>query len=160
MLAQSETWSDDKHHNTWKVLVGVTPNAQVSFISDLWGGTSFRQANHTRKWCSQSIRAWWQCHGWQGLWYFRYCAKWHNSKHASFLGWKGSDDWGRNSGNYEHSLFAHTCRTSNWEDKDLPYTGWNTSKHFELICLTNCQSLCLIDKLSSSITKVNLSTVV
>ena len=58
MLAQSETWSDYKHHNTWKVLVGVTPNAQVSFISDLWGGTSFRQANHTRKWCSQSIRAW------------------------------------------------------------------------------------------------------
>ena len=38
MLAQSETWSDYKHHNTWKVLVGVTPNAQVSFISDLWGG--------------------------------------------------------------------------------------------------------------------------
>ena len=38
MLAQSETWSDYKHHNTWKVLVGVTPNGQVSFISDLWGG--------------------------------------------------------------------------------------------------------------------------
>ena len=38
MLAQSETWSDHKHHNTWKVLVGVTPNGQVSFISDLWGG--------------------------------------------------------------------------------------------------------------------------
>ena len=37
MLAQSETWSDYKHHNTWKVLVGVTPNGQVSFISDLWG---------------------------------------------------------------------------------------------------------------------------
>ena len=38
MLAQSETWSDYKHHNTWKVLVGVTPNGQVSFISDLRGG--------------------------------------------------------------------------------------------------------------------------
>ena len=38
MLAQSETWSDYKHHNTRKVLVGVTPNAQVSFVSDLWGG--------------------------------------------------------------------------------------------------------------------------
>ncbi|CAH3176635.1 unnamed protein product, partial [Porites lobata] len=29
MLAQSETWSDYKHHNTWKLLVGVTPNGQV-----------------------------------------------------------------------------------------------------------------------------------
>ena len=38
MLAQSETWSDYKHHNTWKQLVGVTPNGQVTFLSDLWGG--------------------------------------------------------------------------------------------------------------------------
>ena len=38
MLAKSETWSDYKHHNTWKLLVGVTPNCQVSFLSDLWGG--------------------------------------------------------------------------------------------------------------------------
>lgn len=38
MLAQSETWSDHKHHNTWKLLVGVTPNGQITFLSDLWGG--------------------------------------------------------------------------------------------------------------------------
>ena len=38
MLAQLETWSHYKHHNTWKLLVGVTPNGQVSFLSDLWGG--------------------------------------------------------------------------------------------------------------------------
>ena len=38
MLAQSETCSDYKHHNTWKLLVGVTPNGQVTFLSDLWGG--------------------------------------------------------------------------------------------------------------------------
>jgi len=38
MLAQSETWSDFKHHNAWKWFVGVTPNGQVSFLSDLWGG--------------------------------------------------------------------------------------------------------------------------
>ena len=37
ILAQSETWSDYKHHNTWKSLVGVTPNGQVTFLSDLWG---------------------------------------------------------------------------------------------------------------------------
>ena len=38
MLTQSETWSDYKHHNTWKLLVDVTPNGQVTFLSDLWGG--------------------------------------------------------------------------------------------------------------------------
>ena len=38
MQAQSETWSEYKHHNTWKVLVGVMPNGQVSYLSDLWGG--------------------------------------------------------------------------------------------------------------------------
>lgn len=36
MLAQSETWSDYKHHNTWKLLVGVTPNGEATFLSDLW----------------------------------------------------------------------------------------------------------------------------
>ena len=39
MLAQSETWSDYKHHNTWKLLVGVTPNGQVTYLSQLWGGS-------------------------------------------------------------------------------------------------------------------------
>ena len=38
MLAQSETCSEYEHHNTWKLLVRVTPNGQVSFPSDLWGG--------------------------------------------------------------------------------------------------------------------------
>ena len=38
MLAQSETWSDYKHHNTWKLLVGVTLKGQMTFLSDLWGG--------------------------------------------------------------------------------------------------------------------------
>ena len=38
MLAQSETWSEYKHHNTWKVSVGITPNGQVSYLSHLWGG--------------------------------------------------------------------------------------------------------------------------
>ena len=36
MKAQSETWSNYKHHNTFKVLVGVSPNGKVTFISDLW----------------------------------------------------------------------------------------------------------------------------
>ena len=38
MLAQSEKWSEYKHHNTWKVLVEITPNVQVSYLSDLCGG--------------------------------------------------------------------------------------------------------------------------
>ncbi|XP_033726625.1 uncharacterized protein LOC117341433 [Pecten maximus] len=38
MLAQSETWSNYKHHNTYKVLVGVSPNGVVTFVSELWGG--------------------------------------------------------------------------------------------------------------------------
>lgn len=38
MLAQSETWSNYKHHNTFKALVGVSPNGVVTFVSELWGG--------------------------------------------------------------------------------------------------------------------------
>ena len=37
MQAQSQTWSNYKHHNTFKVLVCISPNGQVTFISQFWG---------------------------------------------------------------------------------------------------------------------------
>ncbi|KAH6921113.1 hypothetical protein HPB50_027904 [Hyalomma asiaticum] len=36
--AQSTTWSSYKNTNTVKVLVGITPNGLVSYISECWGG--------------------------------------------------------------------------------------------------------------------------
>jgi len=38
MLSQSQTWSDYKHHNTLKALIGISPNGQVTYVSKLWGG--------------------------------------------------------------------------------------------------------------------------
>ena len=38
LVSQSETFSNYKHHNTFKVLVGITPGGVVSFVSELWGG--------------------------------------------------------------------------------------------------------------------------
>ena len=38
MKAQSQTWSDYKHHNTWKVLIGISPNGAITFVSKLWSG--------------------------------------------------------------------------------------------------------------------------
>jgi hypothetical protein len=35
---QAATWSDYKHHNTLKFLVGITPQGSVCFLSELWGG--------------------------------------------------------------------------------------------------------------------------
>ena len=36
--AQAATWSNYINANTFKLLVGVTPNGVISFLSDLWGG--------------------------------------------------------------------------------------------------------------------------
>ena len=36
---QSSTWSNYKHHNTFKFLVGCTPNGALSFISALYMGS-------------------------------------------------------------------------------------------------------------------------
>ncbi len=36
MKAQSQTWSDYKHHNTWKALVGISPTGAFTFVSKLW----------------------------------------------------------------------------------------------------------------------------
>ena len=38
ITAQWLTWSEYKHHNTVKILIGVTPNGMVNFVSRLWGG--------------------------------------------------------------------------------------------------------------------------
>ncbi|KAK6178668.1 hypothetical protein SNE40_011195 [Patella caerulea] len=38
MVVQSQKWSSYKHHNTFKILIGVNPNGCCTFVSDLWGG--------------------------------------------------------------------------------------------------------------------------
>ena len=37
-VAQWQSWSEYKHNNTVKLLIGVTPNGTVNFISRMWGG--------------------------------------------------------------------------------------------------------------------------
>ena len=41
LMAQWQTWSDYKHNNTVKLLIGVTPNGTVNFVSRLWGGRTY-----------------------------------------------------------------------------------------------------------------------
>jgi hypothetical protein len=38
LLARAKTWSQYKHHNTIKFLIGITPQGTVSFLSKCWGG--------------------------------------------------------------------------------------------------------------------------
>ena len=38
--AQKSTWSDYKHHNTVKLLVGIAPCGAFTFISKLWSGST------------------------------------------------------------------------------------------------------------------------
>ena len=38
LLAHAQTWSSYNHHNTAKILIGITPQGTVSFISKGWGG--------------------------------------------------------------------------------------------------------------------------
>ena len=37
-MARSQTYSNYKSHNTVKLLIGVTPQGTISFISRAWGG--------------------------------------------------------------------------------------------------------------------------
>ena len=38
LLARAQTFSNYKHHNTIKVLIGITPQGTISFVSEAWGG--------------------------------------------------------------------------------------------------------------------------
>ena len=35
---QATTWSDYKHHNTIKFLIGIAPNGYITFLSKCYGG--------------------------------------------------------------------------------------------------------------------------
>ena len=37
LLPRAQTWSNYKHHNTIKYLIGVTPQGSIGFISKGWG---------------------------------------------------------------------------------------------------------------------------
>ena len=38
LLARAQTFSSYKHHNTIKILLGITPQGSISFVSEAWGG--------------------------------------------------------------------------------------------------------------------------
>ena len=38
MKTEAQTWSNYKHHNTWKALVNISLNNIVNFVSPLWTG--------------------------------------------------------------------------------------------------------------------------
>ena len=38
LLNQAITWSDYKHHNTLKFLIGIAPSGYITFLSDCYGG--------------------------------------------------------------------------------------------------------------------------
>ena len=38
LLARAQTFSNYKHHNTIKILIGITPQGSISFVSETQGG--------------------------------------------------------------------------------------------------------------------------
>ena len=38
LMARAQTFSNYKHHNTAKILIGITPQGTISFVSEAWGG--------------------------------------------------------------------------------------------------------------------------
>ena len=38
LMARAVTWSQYKHHNTVKFLIGISPQGVITFISKAWGG--------------------------------------------------------------------------------------------------------------------------
>ena len=43
LLARAQTFSSYKHHNTVKILIGITPQGTIYFTSEVWGGRTSHQ---------------------------------------------------------------------------------------------------------------------
>ena len=54
LLARAQTFSDYKHHNTAKVLTGVTPQETISFVSEAWGA-HLTQISYRELWLFKKI---------------------------------------------------------------------------------------------------------
>ena len=65
LLARSQTFSNYKHHNTVKVLIGITPQGSICFTSKAWGGrTSDNYIVSNREvWFLGQPEAWGSCYG-------------------------------------------------------------------------------------------------
>jgi len=38
LLARTQTFSNYKNHNTIKILIGITPQGTISYVSEAWDG--------------------------------------------------------------------------------------------------------------------------
>ena len=38
LIGRAQTFSNYKHHNTIRILIGITPQGSISFVSEAWGG--------------------------------------------------------------------------------------------------------------------------
>ena len=60
LLARAQTFSSYKHHNTIKILLGITPQGSISFVSETWGGRTSGKFL-TENWqteASPSVKVW------------------------------------------------------------------------------------------------------
>ena len=56
LMARAQTWSNYKHHNTLKILLGTTPQGVVCFVSEPWGGrVSDKLLTEKSKFCQRLL---------------------------------------------------------------------------------------------------------
>ena len=75
LLARAQTFSSYKHHNTIKLLIGITPQGTVSYVSEAWGAelliSSWQKETDRELWLSREVASRWYGNGWP--WIYNFC---------------------------------------------------------------------------------------
>lgn len=75
LLARAQTFLSYKRHNTIKILIGITPQGSICYVSETWGGcTSDKFLTENCMWIFRTFVTWGYGDGRQGVYYYRVLA--------------------------------------------------------------------------------------
>jgi len=145
ILNQALTFSNYKHHNTLKFLIGITPSGVISFVSEAWGGRASDSHITINSGLLDLLDENDTVMADKGFLIEDALRKKVQTGHSSFS-WSNSTVHHRPSvWHTGNSKTTYTCRAFYWQSEDIPYIRWSVASDIGTPCYTDFSSMLFAD---------------